>query len=429
MIPLRLYDTGRVCVPCHHPCSSPNHVLTLPRPSNLLRVGHTPVVSSLARGFCAGPGVDETAVHLELVPCRDARTMASRAHCFYCFECLSASFDGREPPSLDKVEGLYEQYEKSQIPDTRAASEAPSSTEPEDDVADGLNSEDEEDIDGAAEHEGHEEDEDEDEFIAAPRSSPRPQLPSISRLQAATPSSTSSKSSSSTPSILSANSSNSALTNTSSVSSTSNRPSYASRLSVEESYPLFVTWNTISRTSGHKSLRGCIGTFDPLPLATGLHTYALTSAFDDARFSPIPSSLLSALSCSLTLLANFEPCRDAMDWSLGTHGLRISFTYRGRRHGATYLPDVAVEQGWTREETLESLMRKAGWDGGSSHGGVARRLLRGASSRTEQGAGKPWEELGDFRVVRYTGLKASANYADWREWRRWVDEQSGVVLS
>jgi AMME syndrome candidate gene 1 protein len=205
---------------------------------------------------------------------------------------------------------------------------------------------------------------------------------------------------------------------------------------------LFVTWNTISR-NGNKSLRGCIGTFEPQELSHGLKSYALTSyvffpwdvlpstgiskmrrprcspwrsAFDDTRFSPIPLSLLPSLSCSLTLLSNFELCAHAMDWMLGTHGLRISFIHRGRRHGATYLPDVAVEQGWTKEETVESLMRKAGWDGGT--GTVGRRLLRGGSSAGT--SRKPWDEVSDFQATRYQGLKASASYGEWQEWRAWV---------
>ena len=114
-----------------------------------------------------------------------------------------------------------------------------------------------------------------------------------------------------------------------------------------------------------------------------------------------------------------------MDWTLGTHGLRISFTHRNRRHGATYLPDVAVEQGWSKEETVESLMKKAGWDGGYSHG-VARRLLRG-SGRGEQQNAKPWEEVNDFRAVRYTGLRSNATYNEWKEWRDWVDKAGDLL--
>ena len=181
-----------------------------------------------------------------------------------------------------------------------------------------------------------------------------------------------------------------------------------------------MTWNTVSR-SGSKSLRGCIGTFDALPLSTGLSTYALTSALDDTRFSPIPKTLLPNLSCNLTLLADFEPCADAMDWTLGTHGLRISFTYRSRRHGATYLPDVAVEQGWTKEECVESLMRKAGWDGGSR--GITKRILRGAETGDPK---QPWESDGisDFKTVRYTGLSSSAAYEEWHQFRSWADAKA-----
>jgi hypothetical protein len=107
-----------------------------------------------------------------------------------------------------------------------------------------------------------------------------------------------------------------------------------------------------------------------------------------------------------------------MDWELGTHGLRISFVYRSRRYGATYLPDVAVEQGWTKEETVESLMRKAGWDGAGG-GGMARRLLRAGGGSSGAG-GKPWEEVSDFKAIRYQGLQATASYGEWQEWRKWV---------
>ena len=93
-----------------------------------------------------------------------------------------------------------------------------------------------------------------------------------------------------------------------------------------------------------------------------------------------------------------------MDWSIGTHGLRIAFTYQGRRMGATYLPDVAREQGWTKEETLVSLMRKAGWNGSSSSWQ------------------KAWRD-GKGELTRYEGEQVGLLYDEWREWRDWVDEQ------
>ncbi|EXJ80662.1 hypothetical protein A1O3_06946 [Capronia epimyces CBS 606.96] len=342
--------------------------------------------------------------------------MASPAHCFFCFEVLSASFERRDPPTLQKVLDLYEAY-KAKAPPQDEGTEA---TEEEDVEMESHTAEIEEDDEHGEEDDGDDGDHEENHRIARRDVGKSGlQLPSISRLQARSSSSRSSLASS--PSVFSPNSSNSQLTTPSSATSiTSVPPTYAAQVSATESYPLFVTWNTVSR-AGHKSLRGCIGTFEAHPLATGLSTYALTSALDDTRFSPIPASLLPALSCSLTLLADFEPCNDAMDWTLGLHGLKISFTYRNRRHGATYLPDVAVEQGWDKEQTVESLMKKAGWDGGYGTG-VARRLLRGSQRTDVQQPSKPWDEVQDFRAVRYTGLKASASYAEWQEWRTWVEK-------
>ncbi|KAJ5960551.1 uncharacterized protein N7479_007701 [Penicillium vulpinum] len=321
--------------------------------------------------------------------------MANTAQCYYCFESLLASFENREPTTLEAVEALWEQHEQ-----TKKLSSLEEQIEEEDTNRQQSVSEQDED----------------DDSNQSSHSSSQPkqlQIPSVTRLQSQFPASSSEATPSSSASTPSSNSLQSSSTNitTPSTASENSQPR-----SSNQRYPLFVTWNTVSR-SGHKSLRGCIGTFEAQELAAGLKSYALTSAFDDTRFEPIPKSLLPSLSCSLTLLGSFEPCTNAMDWSLGTHGLRISFIHRGRRYGATYLPDVAVEQGWTKEETVESLMRKAGWDGGSSS--TARRLLRGATGGNSN-ATKPWDQVSDFRTVRYQGLKASASYAEWWEWREWV---------
>ena len=89
-----------------------------------------------------------------------------------------------------------------------------------------------------------------------------------------------------------------------------------------------------------------------------------------------------------------------MDWELGKHGLRIHFNYKGRRYGATYLPDVAAEQGWTKEETIVSLMKKAGWTGKE----------------------KDWKNV-DLSCVKYEGLRADADYVDYKEWRDWIKQE------
>lgn len=167
--------------------------------------------------------------------------------------------------------------------------------------------------------------------------------------------------------------------------------------------PLFVTWNLVT-PDGHRSLRGCIGTFEDQELDEGISSYALTSALHDTRFSPIRSAELPSLEVSVTLLTDFEDCDDELDWEVGTHGLRISFALKGRRYGATYLPDVASEQGWGKEETLLSLMRKAGWMGKRDR----------------------WREV-ELDCVRYQGRKESLSFAEYKRWRAWVDETGWVA--
>ncbi|CRG85663.1 AMME syndrome candidate gene 1 protein [Talaromyces islandicus] len=307
--------------------------------------------------------------------------MASPAQCFYCFETLASSYDNEEPPSLAAIEESWWHFNQAKS-------------------------------DKAAISGGNDNLENNNEGINVEQP-PNTKRPSISRLQEQGTSSDSS-SVSTTPSTLSIHSSQSVLSNTTNVTIPGESPGYQRSKLSNQPYPLFVTWDLISR-HGHKSLRGCIGTFEAQELSKGLKNYALISALEDTRFSPIPSSQIPSLSCSLTLLSDFEPCEDAMDWELGVHGLRISFIHRSRRYGATYLPDVAVEQGWTKEETVESLMRKAGWDSS-----VARRLLKGSS-------GNPWDEVSDFKATRYQGLKASATYGEWQEWRQWVQADKSRI--
>lgn len=85
-----------------------------------------------------------------------------------------------------------------------------------------------------------------------------------------------------------------------------------------------------------------------------------------------------------------------MDWTLGVHGVRISFHSKGRRYGACYLPDVAPEQGWDKEETIVSLMRKAGWNGRADR----------------------WAEVADLKLVRFQGLARSLEYGEFQKWKK-----------
>lgn len=123
-------------------------------------------------------------------------------------------------------------------------------------------------------------------------------------------------------------------------------------------YPLFVTW----KIGKDKRLRGCIGTFSAMRLHSGLREYAITSALKDSRFSPITRDEIQRLTVSVSILQGFEEARGYLDWKLGVHGIRIEFyNERGSKRTATYLPQVATEQGWDQTQTIDSLLRKGGY--------------------------------------------------------------------
>nr|POE98230.1 uncharacterized protein CFP56_64823 [Quercus suber] len=289
-----------------------------------------------------------------------ARIMATEAHCAYCFETIAAHFERRAPLPLARVQALWDEYH---------ASDSVAETGVNDKEADAESAEADENL----------------RTVAISRLLNRNRDPSAASSSSSTPSSRQ----------------DSSMAN-SATSSRSSLLSSGGHRGVQEAYPLFVTWNTVPKR-GEKCLRGCIGTFEARALEAGLDEYAKISAFDDTRFAPIPASLLPSLSAHVTLLTNFStPTRDPLDWTVGIHGLRISFTLRGRRYGSTYLPDVAKEQGWTKEETLSSLMRKAGWSGSSSQWR------------------KAWDD-GKGELVRYEGKQVGVEYGEWKEWRDWVD--------
>lgn len=116
--------------------------------------------------------------------------------------------------------------------------------------------------------------------------------------------------------------------------------------------PLFVTW-TIGK---EQDLRGCIGTFADSDLETNVPKYALISALKDSRFDPISKSELVDLHVAVSLLTDFEKGDNAEDWEVGKHGIQIYY----KKYSATFLPEVASEQGWDKTTTLKQLLRKSG---------------------------------------------------------------------
>jgi AMME syndrome candidate gene 1 protein len=125
-------------------------------------------------------------------------------------------------------------------------------------------------------------------------------------------------------------------------------------------YPLFVTWSL----GKEKTLRGCIGTFMPDDLEKNLTTYSFYAAFKDTRFRPISLKELCHLHCGVSLLDKFEEADDSMDWEVGKHGITIDFfSENGKKHHATFLPEVASGRDWDKKTTLKNLIQKAGYNG------------------------------------------------------------------
>ncbi|GAA5994982.1 hypothetical protein JCM5350_001076 [Sporobolomyces pararoseus] len=223
-------------------------------------------------------------------------------------------------------------------------------------------------------------------------------------------------------------------------------------------FPLFVTWNIRSRSDGEYRLRGCIGNFEAMPLREGLKDYAAISAFRDHRFDPVTSKELKRLQCGVSLLTDFEECKDYLDWTLDVHGIYVQFpnpaltfppstlnssssstpstvstpstsstealdsttssatkSYRSLSSlpqlelslprsanpsrlktvlHATFLPDVATEQGWSKVDAVNAAIRKAGYKGT-----VTEELRR------------------KCKVSRYQSKKVKVDYDEWMEWR------------
>ncbi|KAM0791494.1 hypothetical protein ACM66B_005947 [Microbotryomycetes sp. NB124-2] len=226
----------------------------------------------------------------------------------------------------------------------------------------------------------------------------------------------------------------------------------APQFDITPEYPLFVTWNIASRSSDTKRLRGCIGNFEAMPVGEGLREYAIISAFKDHRFDPITLKELPRLECGISLLTDFELCNSYLDWDLETHGIYIQLpnpalgppppakpglitslpgstatsssslslpdgssrpSYRSISRlpkfdvpklanpkklpavlTATYLPDVATAQGWTKTEAIDSCIKKAGY------------------------TGKITDDIrASLRLTRYQSQKAARTFDEWRAWR------------
>jgi AmmeMemoRadiSam system protein B/AmmeMemoRadiSam system protein A len=109
---------------------------------------------------------------------------------------------------------------------------------------------------------------------------------------------------------------------------------------------------------GH--LRGCIGRMVPdRPLAALIGAMALQAAFEDPRFNPVTVQELPDLEIEISVLTPMKPVSGPEAIVVGRDGVLLQ---KGGR-SAVFLPQVAPEQGWGRDEMLENLSLKAGLSG------------------------------------------------------------------
>lgn len=122
----------------------------------------------------------------------------------------------------------------------------------------------------------------------------------------------------------------------------------------------------------------------------------------------------------VSLLTDFEDGSSHLYWIIGVHGIRITFPHPSllpaspsvapspltssssvptrnalkQKFSATYLPQIAPEQGWDKVETIDSAIHKAGWSGR-----ITEDIRRSVQLR------------------RYQSRKCTVQWEDYVQWR------------
>jgi MEMO1 family protein len=110
-------------------------------------------------------------------------------------------------------------------------------------------------------------------------------------------------------------------------------------------------------------LRGCIGWFETEePLCKAVAELALLAATEDSRFQPVSADELPNLGIEISVLTPLKAIENINEIEVGKHGIYLRL---GIMSG-TFLPQVALNNNWSREEFLGYCARdkaKIGWEG------------------------------------------------------------------
>jgi uncharacterized protein len=109
---------------------------------------------------------------------------------------------------------------------------------------------------------------------------------------------------------------------------------------------------TLHRLDTHE-LRGCVGRLDAVdPLIVAVRR-AAASVLHDPRFAdnPVRFDELGDLQIDISVLSPLRPARDPLDFDLLNDGIYLTSDNRA----GCFLPQVARETGWSREQLLARL--------------------------------------------------------------------------
>jgi AmmeMemoRadiSam system protein B/AmmeMemoRadiSam system protein A len=104
-------------------------------------------------------------------------------------------------------------------------------------------------------------------------------------------------------------------------------------------------------------LRGCIGNIrGGVPLGRLVGAMAYAAAFEDPRFEPVRLEEMRDIEIEISILSPPRTVSGPSDIVVGRDGVVIAADNRS----AVFLPQVAPEQGWNRDQMLDNLCIKAG---------------------------------------------------------------------
>jgi MEMO1 family protein len=114
-------------------------------------------------------------------------------------------------------------------------------------------------------------------------------------------------------------------------------------------------------------LRGCIGQMRPnAPLRVLTGAMALAAAFEDPRFDKVRASELKDIEIEISVLTPFREVAGPAAVVVGRDGVLL----QKDRRSAVFLPQVATEERWSRDEMLDNLCLKAGLAAGCWRSGA-----------------------------------------------------------